>query len=250
MRALLGLLLAAALAAPACGNGEGEEVLVFVAASLTDAMERLERGFTEAEGVRVKRNVGGSGALARQIVRGAPADVFISAGDQPMDLLEDRGLLAPGTRRALLSNRLVLVTARGDTRLASVEDLASADVRVAMADPDLAPAGAYAREALRSLGLWEALSPRTILGRDVRAALGYVKTGNVDAAIVYRTDVVEGQGFRVVAPFPAGSHAPISYPGAVLSRSSRQDAALAFLTYLSGEVGRQVLRDLGFVPPE
>ncbi len=249
MRALLGLLLAVAMAAPACGNGE-EEVLVFVAASLTDAMERLERGFTEAEGVRVKRNVGGSGALARQIVRGAPADVFISAGDQPMDLLEDRGLLAPGTRRALLSNRLVLVTARGDTRLASVEDLASGNVRVAMADPDLAPAGAYAREALRSLGLWEALSPRTILGRDVRAALGYVKTGNVDAAIVYRTDVGGGQGFRVVAPFPAGSHAPISYPGAVLSRSSRQDAALAFLTYLSGETGRQVLRDLGFVPLE
>ncbi len=250
MRALLGLLLAAALAAPACGNGEGEEVLVFVAASLTDAMERLERGFTEAEGVRVKRNVGGSGALARQIVRGAPADVFISAGDQPMDLLQDRGLLAPGTRRALLSNQLVLVTAPGDTRLASVEDLASADVRVAMADPDLAPAGAYAREALRSMGIWEALSSRAILGRDVRAALGYVKTGNVDAAIVYRTDVGEGQGFRVVAPFPAGSHAPISYPGAVLSCSSRQDAALAFLTYLSGETGREVLRDLGFVPLE
>ena len=250
MRALLGLFLAAALAAPACGHGEGEEVLVFVAASLTDAMERLERGFTEAEGVRVKLNVGGSGALARQIVRGAPADVFISAGDQPMDLLQDRGLLAPGTRRALLSNRLVLVTARGDTRLASVEDLASADVRVAMADPDLAPAGDYAREALRSMGIWEALSPRTILGRDVRAALGYVKTGNVDAAIVYRTDVGEGQGFRVVAPFPADAHAPISYPGAVLSRSSRQDAALAFLTYLSGQTGRQVLRDLGFVPLE
>jgi molybdate transport system substrate-binding protein len=167
-----------------------------------------------------------------------------------MDLLQDRDMLAPGTRRALLSNRLVLVAARGDTRLASVEDLAAANVRVAMADPDLAPAGVYAREALQSMGLWDALAPRTILGRDVRAALGYVKTGNVDAAIVYRTDVVEGQGFDVVAAFPAGSHAPISYPGAVLSRSSRQDAALAFLTYLSGETGRQALRDLGFVPLE
>jgi molybdate transport system substrate-binding protein len=250
VRALLGLALAAALTAAACGNGEREEVLVFVAASLTDAMERLEREFAEVEGIRVKRNVGGSGSLARQIVRGAPADVFISAGDQPMDLLQDRDMLAPGTRRALLSNRLVLVAARGDTRLASVEDLAAANVRVAMADPDLAPAGAYAREALQSMGLWDALAPRTILGRDVRAALGYVKTGNVDAAIVYRTDVVEGQGFDVVAAFPAGSHAPISYPGAVLSRSSRQDAALAFLTYLSEETGRQALRGLGFVPLE
>ena len=250
MRALLGLALAAALTAAACGNGEREEVLVFVAASLTDAMERLEREFAEVEGIRVKRNVGGSGSLARQIVRGAPADVFISAGDQPMDLLQDRDMLAPGTRMALLSNDLVLVAARGDTRLASVEDLAAADVRVAIADPDLAPAGVYAREALQSMGLWEALGPRTILGQDVRAALGYVRTGNVDAAIVYKTDVAEGQGLDVVASFPAGSHAPILYPGAVLSRSSHQDAALAFLTYLSEERGRQALRDFGFVPLE
>ena len=230
--------------------GEKEEALVFVSASLTDAMERLGRDFTEAEGTRVIFNVGGSGSLAQQIIRGAPADVFISAGDQPMDVLQDRDMLVPGTRSVLLPNELILVTREGGTRLGSVDELATADVRVAVADPELAPAGAYAREALRSMDLWDALGSRLILGQDVRVTLGYLKTGNIDAAIVYRTDVREGQGFDVVTSFPAGSHTPIVYPAAVLSRSSHQDAAVAFLGYLSGERGRQVLRDFGFVPLE
>ena len=208
MRALLGLVLALALAASACGNGEKEEVLVFVAASLTDAMERLGRDFTEAEGTRVIFNVGGSGSLAQQIIRGAPADVFISAGDQPMDVLQDRDMLAPGTRSVLLSNELILVTREGGTRLGSVDELATADVRVAVADPELAPAGAYAREALRSMDLWDALGSRLILGQDVRVTLGYLKTGNIDAAIVYRTDVREGQGFDVVTSFPRAPTLP------------------------------------------
>ena len=250
MRALLGLVLAAALAAAACGSGEKEELLVFVAASLTDAMEQLEREFAEAEGIQVRRNVGGSGSLAQQILRGAPADVFISAGDQPMDLLQEHGMLAPGTRRALLTNELVLAAAAGDDRIASVDDLAASDLRVAIADPELSPAGAYARQSLEYMGLWDVLGPRVILGRDVRASLGYVKTGNVDAAVVYRTDVGEGRGLNVIASLPSGSHAPISYPGAVLSRSSRQEAALAFLSYLSGDEGRRTLREFGFVPLE
>ena len=250
MRVLLGLVLAVALVAAACGNDEREEVLVFVAASLTDAMERVGREFTEAEGVRVNFNLGGSGSLAQQIIRGAPADVFISAGDQPMDLLQDRDMLVPGSRRALLSNELVLVIPEGRSQLATVEELATADIRVAIADPDLAPAGVYAREALQSMDLWDDLGSRLILGQDVRVTLGYLKTGNIDSAIVYRTDVREGQGFDVVASFPEGSHTPIVYPGAVLSRSSHREAAAAFLRYLSDDRGRQVLRDFGFVPLE
>ena len=167
-----------------------------------------------------------------------------------MDVLQDRDMLAPGTRSVLLSNELILVTREGGTRVGSVEELATADIRVAIADPDLAPAGAYAREALRSMDLWDALGSRLILGQDVRVTLGYLKTGNIDTAIVYRTDVREGQGFAVVASFPAGSHTPIVYPAAVLSRSSHQDAAVAFLGYLSEERGRQVLRYVGFVPLE
>jgi molybdate transport system substrate-binding protein len=173
MAALLSLALALMLVASACGKGEREELLVFVAASLTDVMEQLGRGFTEAEGARVSFNVGGSTSLAQQIIRGAPADVFVSAGAQPMNLLEGRGLLAPGTRRDLLANGLVLVAREGrDTGVASVEELATSAVGVAIADPDLSPAGSYAREALESMGLWDTLAPRLILAQDVKVAAG------------------------------------------------------------------------------
>ena len=248
MRAILGLVLALVIVATACGGGDREEILVFVAASLADVMDRVGREFSEAEGTRVRFNLGGSGYLAQQIVRGAPADAFISAGDHPMELLRDRDLLVPGSRRALLANELVLVVSEDGPPLSSVEELATMDGRVAIADPELAPAGAYARQALKSMDLWDTLRPRIIFGQDVRVSLGYVKTGNVDAGIVYRTDVQEGEGLRIVAPFSQDTHTAIVYPGAVLSRSSQKDAAEAFLEFLTGESARQTFRGFGFPP--
>ena len=234
-----------------CGADEREEILVFAAASLSDAMDRLGKRFTEIEGVSVRFNLGASTALAQQIIRGAPADGFISAGPRPMTMLDGRGLISADTRRDLLTNHLVLV---GDADIAaklgitSVEDLAIADVRVAIADPDLAPAGRYAREALQNLGLWERLEPRLVFGFDVRVALGYVESGNVDVGIVYGTDAEIATGLEVLGLVPEESYPPIVYPAAVVARSNHVDATRRFLAYLTTEEAKETFRQYGFTP--
>ena len=252
MLALLALALALLLVAPSCTGDEREEILVFAAASLTDVMEQLGQQFTEREGVRVSFNLGGSTALAQQIIRGAPADAFVSAGAGPMDILAIRNLLMLDTHVDVLTNDLVLVSrpSRGqNVRVATLEDLSNEDVRVAIADPGLAPAGRYAREALINLGFWQQLQPRMVPAPDVRAALGYVVTGNVDAGIVYRTDARVVDGLQIVASIPKETHSPIVYPGAVVARSSHVNAARRFLEFLTGEEAQETFLRHGFMPP-
>ena len=251
MAFLLVLALALLLVTPACTGNEREEILVFAAASLTDVMEQLGQQFQEREGIRVRFNLGGSTALAQQIIRGAPADAFISAGPLPMDALEDRGLIMPETKGDVLGNGLVLVArAGGDERAeaGSLDELVRGDARLAIADPDLAPAGWYAREALTSLGLWEELRPRLILAPDVRAALGYVETGNVAAAIVYRTDAKVAEGIQIVASVPGESHSPVIYPAGVSARSRHVTAARGFIAFLTGKEAKETFREYGFIP--
>ena len=245
------MALALFLVASSCGSGEREEILVFTAASLTDVMERLGQQYAEGKGIKVSFNPGGSTALAQQIIRGAPADIFISAGPQPMDMLEERGLIVSDTLVDLLTNELVLVghpDVAEKIGISSMEDLATADVRVAMADPDLAPAGWYAREALQNLGLWRQLKPRLVFGLDVRVALGYVKTGNVDVAIVYRTDALIIKGLKTLAPIPEESYPTVVYPAGVVGRSRHSEAAQNFLAFLQGEQARVTFREYGFTP--
>ena len=249
-----GFLLVALLvltSAASCGGEEREEILVFVAASLTNVMERLGQQFTEEEEIDVSFNTGGSAALAQQIIRGAPADAFLPAGPEPMNMLEERGRLVPGTRVDLLTNELVLVgspSTAGETGITSVEDLSNSNVTVAIADPDLAPAGRYAREALQYLGLWERLESRLVPSANVRVAIGYVETGNVDVGLVYMTDAQIRDGLKVLARVPAEAYSPIVYPAGVLESSSHVEAAQKFLAFLGGAEARETLKEHGFIP--
>ena len=225
---------------------------MFAAASLADVLDRLGEEFTERDGARVRFNLGGSTSLSQQIIRGAPADAFISAGPQPMDSLEEQDLLVAGTRADLLTNELVVV---GPADLAerrgirSLEDLAGADVRVSIAAPELAPAGRYAREALESLGLWERLRPRMVYAPNVRVALTYVETGNVDAGIVYLTDIRTTKSLVPVLAVPEESHSPIVYPAAVVKDSTHAETARRFLVFLQGEEAGRVFVEHGFAAP-
>ena len=251
MGVLLCLALVLLLVSSSCASDEREEILVFAAASLTDVMKTLGQQFAQSEGVKVRFNLGGSTNLAQQIIRNAPADALILAGPEPMNNLEERGLIASDTRVDLLTNELVVVGRAGvadKMGIHSLEDLASADVRVAIANPDLAPAGWYAREALQNLGLWQRLQPRLVPSLDVRVALGYVETGNVDAGIVYRTDTLKGEGLEILAPIPEESHSPIVYPAGVVGRSRHGEAARKFLEYLRGGEARETFREYGFIP--
>ena len=217
----------------ACSDGsERPEILVLAAASLADVMGEVEREFERSGGVEVSFSYGGSQSLARQIIGGAPADVFVSAGGHPMDELRAEGLIV-GEPAELFGNALVVATRSPDVSPESLAELVGqGSVRMAMADPALAPAGRYARQALESVGLWEPSGGALVFAPDVRAALAYVESGNVDAAIVYRTDAEAVQGVRALDIVPADSHERIVYPAAVVGRSSNQALATRFVEFL------------------
>ena len=244
---LIALLLVCALCL-ACGGGN-ERLLVFAASSLTDPMQQLAEMYEEKLGVRVDLSFGASGRLAQQVIRGAPADVLISAGGQPVDRLANQGLLEAGSRRPLLTNRLVLVARVGDAEsVTSLEELAETGEMLAIADPNLAPAGRYAKEVLTHLGLWETFEPRLVYGANVRTTLGYVESGNVEAALVYRTDAAVSGGVAVVETLPEEAHSPIVYPAVVLGRSDKREQAAAFIEFLASEEASRVFRETGFGP--
>ena len=223
-------------------------MLVFAAASLRDALEEAGEEFHQAHGVRVRFSYGGSVAMAQQLARGAPADLFLSAGPGPMDSLERQGLLAPGTRVDLLGNVLVVVAAEGAGETPSEpQDLLSPEVRrLAVADPQLAPAGAYAREALQSLGLWARLRPKLVMGADVRTVLAYVESGDADAAVVYGSDASISPDLRVLWIFPPDVHSPIVYPVALLRDAGNPDGARLFREFLLGAEAGAAFDTFGF----
>jgi molybdate transport system substrate-binding protein len=226
-RALLLLLLSLAASAA--------ELRVSAAASLTDVLQELGGFYQQRTGTHVVFNFGASGMLARQIVEGAPADVFVSADERQMDRV-------PAVIRGrLLSNVLVVIVPSNST---GKIDLRRAE-RIAIANPETVPAGAYAKEWLIRRGLWSAVAPHLIPTDNVRAALAAVESRNVDAGIVYRTDAKISRRVRVA--FEIADGPPISYPGAVLRGAANPADARRFLDFLTSPYAQRVFRRYGFV---
>jgi molybdate transport system substrate-binding protein len=247
--AILALLCAAA----ACGRGAGpphSELVVSAAASMSDVLREAAALYHEKNpGVTVLVNFGSSGALEQQIRQGAAVDVFVSAGVKQLDALDAAGLLRPATRRAVAANELVLAVPAGrDRGMRGFSDLPGAG-RVAMGAPASVPAGEYALESLRAQGLWAAVQPKVVYTTDVRQALAYVERGEVDAALVYRTDAIRGQKVRIVAVAPPGTHRPIVYPAAVPTTARNPAGAERFLAFLGSPGGQAVFQRYGFAPP-
>lgn len=244
------LLLAAAIAAALCASPvRADQVTVFAAASLRDALEEISAAFAEETGHTAVVSVAGSSALARQIQAGAPADVFIPASVPWMDAVEADGLLLPGTRVDLVGNSLVLVASDPEAEAVEIGqgfDLAGllGDGRLAMALVDAVPAGIYGKAALESLGVWEAVSPRVAQADNVRAALALVAAGEAPYGIVYSTDARAEDGVTVVGAFPANTHPPVVYPAAVLADAG--PAATAFMDFLRGPEARAAFERQGF----
>jgi len=226
-------------------------IVVFAAASLTDALQDVTAQAERLLGVTVKLSFAASSALARQIDNGAPADVFVSADTDWMDYLQTHARIEPGSRVDLLGNRLVLVAPAGsDARLKIGRDFplaaALAGGRLAVGDPDAVPAGRYARAALTQLGVWDSVSGRLVRAENVRAALALVDRGEVPLGIVYRTDALIDKGVRIVDTFPAGSHPPIVYPVALLVGAKA--GARDYLEYLRTPAATAVFSKYGFEP--
>jgi len=231
-----------------CASLSAADLNVYAAASLTDVMKEVATAFGKQSGDHLQFNFGASNLLERQIEEGAPADVFLSADEAKMDLLEKKNLLLPGTRRDLLSNLLVIIVAReATTAPTSAADLAKADYqKVALADPQSVPAGIYAREYLQKLGLWESVKDKVVPTENVRGALAAVEAGNANAGIVYKTDALTSKKVKVAVEIPATEGPKISYPVAVMKSSNQPEHAKKFAEYLSAPAARALFEKFGF----
>ncbi len=247
VRLLLAPVLTLGLALPAAA----EQVVVFAAASLKTALDQVAADFTAATGHEVVISYAGSNALAKQIMEGAPADVFLSAAVNWMDEVEKAGLVFPGARADLLGNSLVLIAHGGDAvpvTIAPGLDLAGmlGDGKLSMAMVDAVPAGQYGKAALEHLGLWASVEGSVAQSENVRAALVLVSAGEAPFGIVYASDAVADDGVTVVGTFPAESHPPIVYPAALLTGAA--DAAdRAFFEALSSDAADATFAAQGFV---
>lgn len=246
LRVLLAPALALILSGPACAD----EVVVFAAASLKTALDQVAEDFETASGHQVRISYGGSNTLAKQIIQGAPADIFISAAVNWMDEVEASGLLAAGSRRDLLGNRLVLIA--HDTASAQVIIDSSLDLpgllqggRLSMATVTAVPAGQYGKAALESLGLWASAEPLVVQTDSVRAALNLVSAGEAPLGIVYATDAAADDAVTVIGSFPAESHPPIVYPAAKLA-SAQGTAVQGFFEALTGATATAIFQAQGF----
>jgi molybdate transport system substrate-binding protein len=228
-----------------------EQITVFAAASLKNALDDTNAAFTKATGIKVVASYEASSALAKQIEQGAPADIFISADLRWMDYANEHKLIKPDTRVNLLGNKLVLITPK-DSRLDHVAigdgfDIAklAGDGRIAVADVKALPAGLYAKAALEKLGAWTAAEPKLAQAENVRATLAFVARGETPVGIVYETDARIEPKVKIIGAFPDGSYPPVTYPVAATA-SGKAATAARYLSFLATPAAKAIFERYGF----
>lgn len=239
------------------GLAQADDITVFAAASLTDAMGEIATAYENIHSDdHVLLSFASSSTLARQISAGGPAEVFISANEKWMDWLSDQDMIAAGTRSDLLGNSLVLIAPTDrpldNMTLDDSTDLTALigkDDRIAMGDPDHVPAGIYGKQALVHLGMWDKTEPRLARADNVRAALALVERGEAPLGIVYGTDAAISKGIKIVATFPANSHPAITYPVAMM-KGMENPASQRLMDFLKSATANAIFSDFGFTLPK
>lgn len=262
MKKFLSVLAATALLMTGCGSqggsdtekkSESVDLHVSAAASLTDAMKELATIYeANNPGVKLVFNFGSSGALEQAIENGGKTDLFFSAAQKQMNLLEEKGELVEGTRKDLLRNEVVLIVPKdGAKDIKTFEDLTDAEiVHVALGEPKGVPVGQYSEEILTKLGILDAVKAKAVYGSDVRQVLSWVETGEADCGIVYATDAAVSDKVNVVAVAPADTHKPVIYPAAVIKSTQNLDAAKKFLDFTGSADAKKVFEKYGFAVVE
>ncbi len=248
MRRLLFVVIMLLTLAPAAGAAD-VDIVVSAAASLTESFNTLKTSFEQSHpGIRVVTNYGASGSLLQQLINGAPVDVFVSADQETMDKAEAGKVVDPASRVAFAENAMVLIAPSGLQSISSLADLAGPNVtRIAIGSPETVPAGRYARDALKSAGLWDSIQEKLIPGNNVKQVLTYVQRGETDAGLVFATDAkAAGDSVRTVAEL--SGHAPARYYAAVTASTTHKEAAAAFVAFLVSEQGQAVLAGFHFKP--
>lgn len=226
-----------------------QEITVAAASDLTPAFEEIGRTFEQATGIKVVYSFGSTGNLARQIENGAPMDVFAAANVEYVDGLEQKGLIIPDTK-ALYARGRITIWLRADSplKIDKLEDLARADVkRIAIANPEHAPYGVAAREALQSTGIWDGVKEKLVLGENVRMTLQYAETGNVDVALVALSLSMQSKGRWLLVPEEL--HKPLNQALAVVKNTKHEQQARQFAAFINGPQGRPIMRKYGFLLP-
>jgi molybdate transport system substrate-binding protein len=224
--------------------------LVLAAASLQESLTAASNAYAKRGHPKPVISFAASSALAHQIEAGAPADLFISADEPWMDFLAGKNLIRKESRKSFLTNRLVLITPANQPLSIKIKPgfpLAKAlgDGRLAMGDPSSVPAGKYGKAALTQLGVWSEVEPKVAGAENVRAALQLVGRGEARAGIVYETDAKVARDVTIAGVFPAGTHAPITYPVAILA-SSQNPEAISFRAFLLSGAGKAIFHKYGF----
>lgn len=250
IRPVLAALLACIAAFTAAPAALAENVTVFAAASLKNGLDDFAAAWQRQTGHSVTVSYAGSSALARQIIAGAPAGIFISASVEWADEVEKAGLTAQDGRRNILGNTLVLIAHGKGAAPVQVDaglDLPAllGDGRLAMALVDAVPAGIYGKAALTSLGIWDEVAAYVAQADNVRAALALVASGETPYGIVYSTDAAATDNVTVVGTFPPGSHPEIIYP-ALLLKGAANEAGRAFFEALGSDEADAAFKRQGF----
>jgi molybdate transport system substrate-binding protein len=228
------------------------EIIVSAAISLTNAFEEIRVNFQQThKNQRVVFNFGGSGDLARQVIGGAPVDVFASASPKDMDDLDKNNLILKDTRRNFAGNKVVLVVPSNSAfPLGSFKDLKRGEIkRIAIGNPKTVPAGRYAEEVLKYFNLTEAVKEKLIFAENVRQVLDYVARGEVDAGMVYSTDAaIKPDRVKISMGAPEQSHTPVVYPIAVIKGTKKEIVGREFISAVMSQEGKQILKKYGFKP--
>jgi molybdate transport system substrate-binding protein len=223
-------------------------ILVSAASSLTNVLTKIATAYEQQGGEHVTLNLAGSHTLAQQIRAGARVDLFISADESQLNVIADAIELS--TRVDLLSNQLVLIVPDDRSRIfQSAHDLLDSSIRrIALGDPRAVPVGIYARNYLEKVGIWAEIAKKVVPTGNVRLALAAVENGTVDAAIVYRTDLLIARRALIAFAVPPNDGPQIVYPAAIVRGGRNTNGGRQFLAYLQGEEATKYFQQAGFVP--
>jgi len=245
------LIIFTAIGGFGCSAEKQVTINIAAATMLTDAMTEINfRLMEQNHNLKIQTNFAASGDLQTQIENGAPTDIFISAAARQMDVLEEKGLILPETRRIIAGNKLVLVVHKDRSlTISSFEDLLKSDIKlIAMGDPGFVPAGSYGLLTFELLGIsYDELKPKMVLASSVRQVLSYVENNNVDIGIVYASDAYNSDKVKVVANAPDEINKIIVFPAAVISSSNTIDIAQAYINFLGSREAQEIFKKYGFI---
>lgn len=243
------LVLAALLWCQWCTAGRSETLYLAVAASMTDALKEVITVYRqEHPKTTILPNFASSGALAKQIDQGAPADLYISANPKWMRFLAERKMIADSTERIFAFNTLVFVGGPATT-IASIEELAELE-KIGIGAPQSVPAGQYAKQAMEHAGIYRHLQQarKLVMAKDVRQALLYADRGEVDGAFVYRTDALLARKATIRFTVPASHYSRVSYPLALTVSGAEKPEAATLYRFMVSEKAMNILEKYGFEP--